>query len=184
MHAGCRKTPQIPRTPGDNMLPSASRRSGEVASYLMLQHFPLSSAYLCQDCSSIGNNANQCPACASEVLMNLSAVLNRDRQHGFSSILLFAGSCGCLGPRGIGFSCLGICCARRGFSCVARPPPGLSEGRGCRQFGVRRANHFPSSLLSWPLGRRWDRPQRRWIAMSASTLRLIIKNGWLRPEPL
>lgn len=61
-----------------NMLPSASRRSGDVASYLMLQHFPLSSAYLCQDCNSIGNNANQCPACASEVLMNLSTVLNRD----------------------------------------------------------------------------------------------------------
>jgi hypothetical protein len=60
------------------MLSTASRRSGDAASYLMLQHFPLSSAYLCQDCSSIGNNANQCPACASEVLMSLSAILNRD----------------------------------------------------------------------------------------------------------
>jgi RNA polymerase subunit RPABC4/transcription elongation factor Spt4 len=60
------------------MISTASRRSGDVDSYLMLQHFPLSSAYLCQDCNSIGNNANQCPACASEVLMNLSAVLNRE----------------------------------------------------------------------------------------------------------
>jgi hypothetical protein len=59
------------------MLSTASRKSGDVASYLMLQHFPLTSAYLCQDCNSIGNNANQCPACASEVLMSLSAVLNR-----------------------------------------------------------------------------------------------------------
>ena len=59
------------------MLSTASRRSGDVASYLMLQHFPLSSAYLCQDCNAIGNNANQCPACASEVLMSLSAILNR-----------------------------------------------------------------------------------------------------------
>jgi hypothetical protein len=59
------------------MLSTASRKSGDVAAYLMLQHFPLSSAYLCQDCNSIGNNANQCPACASEVLMSLSAVLNR-----------------------------------------------------------------------------------------------------------
>jgi len=66
-----------PETPGDNMLSTASRKSGDVATYLMLQHFPLSSAYLCQDCNSIGNNANQCPACASEVLMSLSAVLNR-----------------------------------------------------------------------------------------------------------
>jgi len=59
------------------MLSTASRKTGDVESYLMLQHFPLSSAYLCQDCNSIGNNANQCPACASEVLMSLSAVLNR-----------------------------------------------------------------------------------------------------------
>ena len=60
------------------MLSTASRRSGDVDSYLMLQHFPLASAYLCQDCNAIGNNANQCPACASEVLMNLSAILNRE----------------------------------------------------------------------------------------------------------
>ena len=44
----------------------------------MLQHFPLASAYLCQDCNAIGNNANHCPACASEVLMSLSAILNRE----------------------------------------------------------------------------------------------------------
>ena len=44
----------------------------------MLQHIPLASAYLCQDCNSIGNCANQCPACASEVLMSLSGVLNRE----------------------------------------------------------------------------------------------------------
>ena len=59
------------------MLSTAQKKSSDVASYLMLQHFPLSSAYLCQDCNSIGNNANQCPACASEVLMSLSAILNR-----------------------------------------------------------------------------------------------------------
>ena len=55
----------------------AVRSSGEVATYLMLQHFPLTSAYLCQDCNSIGNSANRCPACASEVLMSVSSVLNR-----------------------------------------------------------------------------------------------------------
>jgi ferredoxin len=44
----------------------------------MLQHIPLSSAYLCQDCNSIGNCARQCPACASEVLMSLAGVLNRE----------------------------------------------------------------------------------------------------------
>jgi hypothetical protein len=44
----------------------------------MLQHIPLVSAYLCQDCSCIGNCARQCPACASEVLMSLAGVLNRE----------------------------------------------------------------------------------------------------------
>jgi hypothetical protein len=46
--------------------------------YSTLQHIPLRSAYLCQDCNSIGNCAMQCPACASSVLMNLSGVLNRE----------------------------------------------------------------------------------------------------------
>jgi hypothetical protein len=41
------------------------------------QHFPLTSAYLCQDCASIGNNSMHCPACASDVLMALEGVLNR-----------------------------------------------------------------------------------------------------------
>jgi ferredoxin len=46
--------------------------------YPMMQHIPLRSAYLCQDCNSIGNCAEQCPACASAVLMNLASVLDRD----------------------------------------------------------------------------------------------------------
>lgn len=62
------------------MLSLISRRSGERMPIPMLQHIPLSSAYLCQDCNSIGNCARQCPACASEVLMSLSGVLNREVQ--------------------------------------------------------------------------------------------------------
>jgi hypothetical protein len=46
--------------------------------YPMMQHIPLKSAYLCQDCNSIGNCAVQCPACASAVLMNLACVLDRE----------------------------------------------------------------------------------------------------------
>ena len=42
-----------------------------------IQHIPLVYAYLCQDCDSVGNSAEQCPACASEVLMCLASVLNR-----------------------------------------------------------------------------------------------------------
>jgi len=44
----------------------------------MLQHIPLESAYLCQDCDCVGNSATHCPACASTALMNLAAVLNRN----------------------------------------------------------------------------------------------------------
>ena len=43
-----------------------------------LQHFALQSAYLCPDCNTIGNCANQCPACASRTLMGLSAILDRE----------------------------------------------------------------------------------------------------------
>jgi hypothetical protein len=83
------------------MLTPALRRSNEVASYLKLQHFPLTSAYLCQDCNAIGNNANQCPACASEVLMSLAVVLNRDDEMPatqFSSLPGLAASSTLIGP--------------------------------------------------------------------------------------
>ena len=42
-----------------------------------IQHIPLGYAYLCQDCDAVGNSAEKCPACASEVLMCLAGVLNR-----------------------------------------------------------------------------------------------------------
>ena len=41
-------------------------------------HIPLASAYLCQDCNAVGNNSRTCPACASEVLLGLAGILNRD----------------------------------------------------------------------------------------------------------
>jgi hypothetical protein len=43
-----------------------------------MQLIPLSSAYLCQDCNCVGNNANQCPACASAALLGLANVLDRE----------------------------------------------------------------------------------------------------------
>jgi lipopolysaccharide biosynthesis regulator YciM len=45
-----------------------------------MQHIPLASAYLCQDCSSVGNCSWQCPACASTVLMTLAGVLDREQE--------------------------------------------------------------------------------------------------------
>jgi len=45
-----------------------------------MQHIPLSAAYLCEDCDSIGNCSERCPACASEALICLSGVLNREEE--------------------------------------------------------------------------------------------------------
>jgi len=50
---------------------------GEHMTIVSMQHIPLTSAYLCQDCSCVGNCSVQCPACASEALMGLAGVLNR-----------------------------------------------------------------------------------------------------------
>ena len=44
----------------------------------LMNHIPLSSAYLCQDCDAVGNSAMQCPACASGVLLGLAGVLDRE----------------------------------------------------------------------------------------------------------
>jgi hypothetical protein len=58
--------------------------------YPMMQHIPLKSAYLCQDCNCVGNCAEQCPACASAVLLNLAAVLDREVLPGSEFGMTFA----------------------------------------------------------------------------------------------
>lgn len=47
---------------------------------MKMVHFPLASAYLCPDCNCIGNCPEQCPACASVVLMGLAGVLDRETE--------------------------------------------------------------------------------------------------------
>jgi hypothetical protein len=44
----------------------------------LMNHFPLNSAYLCQDCDAVGNSSMQCPACASRALLGLAGVLDRN----------------------------------------------------------------------------------------------------------
>ena len=53
------------------------------------QHMPLSSAYLCENCHCVGNRAEQCPACASESLMSLAGVLNRNQPKESAQISAF-----------------------------------------------------------------------------------------------
>ena len=43
-----------------------------------LQRMPMSSAFLCEDCQDIGNDPRRCPSCASQSLMGLANVLNRE----------------------------------------------------------------------------------------------------------
>ena len=57
--------------------------------FATMQHIPLASAYLCQDCNCVGNCPNRCPACASVVLMNLSGVLNRQTEAEFEEQLSY-----------------------------------------------------------------------------------------------
>jgi len=45
-----------------------------------MQLIPLSVAYLCQDCSVVGNCPHRCPACASAVLMGLASILDRKQE--------------------------------------------------------------------------------------------------------
>jgi len=56
----------------------ANNYRGDSMTLDTMQHIPLSSAYLCQDCNCVGNCARQCPACASAVLMGLAGVLDRE----------------------------------------------------------------------------------------------------------
>jgi hypothetical protein len=44
---------------------------------MSMQHIPLASAYLCPNCSCIGNCSKQCPACASTALLGLANILDR-----------------------------------------------------------------------------------------------------------
>lgn len=46
--------------------------------FVSMQHMPLSSAYLCEDCHCVGNCAEHCPACASAALIGLAGILNRE----------------------------------------------------------------------------------------------------------
>lgn len=58
--------------------------------FISLQHIPLASAYLCPNCSCIGNSSKQCPACASPFLLSLASVLDRvpedDTEFAFASV--------------------------------------------------------------------------------------------------
>jgi hypothetical protein len=56
--------------------------------FATMQLIPLKSAYLCQDCNCVCNSAEQCPACASGVLMGLARIL--DRKPELTSQLSFA----------------------------------------------------------------------------------------------
>lgn len=43
-----------------------------------LQHFALSDAYLCADCQRVSNCNIRCAACASENIMGLARILDRE----------------------------------------------------------------------------------------------------------
>lgn len=40
-------------------------------------HFPVTTAFYCQDCAEVGTNSRECACCASRSLLSLANVLNR-----------------------------------------------------------------------------------------------------------
>ncbi len=59
------------------MLSLISKKPGEPMPST-LHYISLTSAYLCTDCNNVSNCAQRCPACASEALMGLAGILNRE----------------------------------------------------------------------------------------------------------
>lgn len=64
-------------------------RQGETMTCDTLQHIPLATAYLCQDCNCVGNSSTCCPACSSRVLLCLAGVLDRKVEVAGARLLLF-----------------------------------------------------------------------------------------------
>ena len=62
--------------------------SGGFRDSAMMSRFPLNSAYLCQDCDTVGNSAAQCQACASQALMGLAVVFGRKEETVDSNLFL------------------------------------------------------------------------------------------------
>ena len=61
-----------------NQVKSNDDRGGHMT-FVSMQHIPLSKAHLCEDCHCVGNCSEQCPACASEALLCLAGILNRQQ---------------------------------------------------------------------------------------------------------
>jgi len=57
----------------------------------VMNHIPLNSAYLCQDCDSVGNSAMRCPACASQALLGLAGVFDREEWNRESILSMIPG---------------------------------------------------------------------------------------------
>lgn len=79
-------THMMERTEAKRVLSDRWGYRGESMTVVSMQHIPLTHAYLCQDCNSIGNCAQHCPACASEALMGLAGVLNRKTEDAAAQI--------------------------------------------------------------------------------------------------
>lgn len=59
------------------MLSLITKRPG-VPMSIAPHYIPLACAYLCTDCNCVSNSSRRCPACASEALMGLAGILNRE----------------------------------------------------------------------------------------------------------
>ncbi|HUD54669.1 MAG TPA: hypothetical protein VMR02_05560 [Terracidiphilus sp.] len=56
------------------------KQRNTVQQQILTRHLPLKKAVLCLDCNSISDANQECPACSSGALMNLSTVLNPEER--------------------------------------------------------------------------------------------------------
>ena len=62
-------------------LPNATiNQAGDTMKLNSMHHIPLASAYLCPNCSCVGNCSERCPACASTALLSLASILDREHE--------------------------------------------------------------------------------------------------------
>jgi len=62
-------------------LPNATiNQAGDPMKLSSMHHIPLASAYLCPNCSCVGNCSERCPACASTALLGLANILDREHE--------------------------------------------------------------------------------------------------------
>ena len=81
---------RLQNTPNSEKATVAAQRTLETDCMTESISIPLTGAWLCANCSVVGNSSKQCPACAGAALLTLATVLNREVERPASRFRTFA----------------------------------------------------------------------------------------------